>query len=109
MKVDNPLINYCIFLASPTSMPSSSVEKSREIVVKEGTHNFTPSAVQLDYDLLKLWQEGRSLTTALFISGSTDKDLGGEGHGRLVYIKYTWSIGNCALGAIYLPHCPAAH
>ena len=35
--------------------------------------------------------------------------VGGEGHGCLVYIKYTWSIGNCALGAIYLPHRPAAH
>ena len=22
--------------------------------------------------------------------------MGGEGHGHLVYIKYTWSIGNCA-------------
>ena len=27
------------------------------------------------------------------LSGSC---MGGEGHGRLVYIKYTWSIGNCA-------------
>ena len=26
------------------------------------------------------------------LSGSC---VGGEGHGRLVYIKYTWSIGNC--------------
>ena len=27
------------------------------------------------------------------LSGSC---VGGEGHGRLVYVKYTWSIGNCA-------------
>ena len=27
------------------------------------------------------------------LSGSC---VGGEGHERLVYIKYTWSIGNCA-------------
>ena len=27
------------------------------------------------------------------LSGSC---VDGEGHGRLVYIKYTWSIGNCA-------------
>ena len=27
------------------------------------------------------------------LSGSC---VGGEGHGHLVYIKYTWSIGNCA-------------
>ena len=33
------------------------------------------------------------------LSGSC---VGGEGHGRLVYIKYTWSIENCATWC-YIP------
>ena len=32
-------------------------------------------------------------STVPCLSGSC---VGGEGHGRLVYLKHTWSIGNCA-------------
>ena len=32
----------------------------------------------------------------LFPLVALDKKMGREGYARLVYIKYTWSIGNCA-------------
>ena len=40
------------------------------------------------------------------LSGSC---VGGERHGRLVYIKYSWSIGNCATWFNIPVHRPAAH
>ena len=39
------------------------------------------------------------LAVSACLSGSC---VGGEGHGHLVYIKYTWSIGNCATWC-YIP------